>query len=555
MHNVSHAASLASPTAQVLSSLPLPSVLSDSLARFSLFSFSGPSKDLFGSQFVGFGQQGWLTREIVGTVLALIATLLVLEQAVYRYKKAHLPGAKWTIPIIGKFADSVDPRLEGYKRQWASGKLSVTSVFNIFIVIASSNEHSRKILNSPNHAEPCLTSSAKPILLKENWVFLHGKVHADYRKGLNVLFTKQALSIYLPIQERIYRRYFKTWLADPNPNAREYMMPMRDLNMETSLRVFLGDYITEEAAQEISDKYWLITLALQLVNFPLALPGTNVYNAIKARKIAMKHLTAASAACKKSMAAGNTPNCLLDAWISEMIKAREGSGEDEQRRVLSREYTDHEIAMVVLSFLFASQDAMTSAIVYLFQHMADHPEILAKVREEQYRVRNGDVEAPTTLEMVDDMVYTRACVKESLRLVPPVIMVPYKTKKAFKISEDYTVPKNTMVIPSFWDSTHDAEVYPEPDRFLPERWLPKEDGEIPLADKSPQNYLVWGSGPHKCIGVQYASMHLAAVIGSASVLMNWEHEITPDSDKTQVLCTLFPKDALRLKFTPRAPPA
>jgi C-22 sterol desaturase len=32
-------------------------------------------------------------------------------------------------------------------------------------------------------------------------------------------------------------------------------------------------------------------------------------------------------------------------------------------------------------------------------------------------------------------------------------------------------------------------------------------------------------------------MHLAAVIGSASVLMDWEHEKTPDSDEAQVLCT------------------
>jgi C-22 sterol desaturase len=252
---------------------------------------------------------------------------------------------------------------------------------------------------------------------------LHGKVHADYRKALNVLFTKKALSIYLPIQEKIYRRYFKSWLADPAPAAKPYMMQMRDLNMETSLRVFVGDHVSENAAQEISDKYWLITLALQLVNFPLAIPGTNVYNAIQARKIAMKHLTAAAASSKVSMARGDEPSCLLDAWISEMISARQGAGEDEQRKVLSREYTDHEIAMVVLSFLFASQDAMTSAIVYLFQHMADHPEILEKVREEQYSIRGGDVDAPTTLEMVDDMVYTRACVKESLRLVPPVIMV------------------------------------------------------------------------------------------------------------------------------------
>lgn len=42
---------------------------------------------------------GWVT-----SILVVVATLLVLEQSVYRYKKAHLPGAKWTIPVIGKFA-------------------------------------------------------------------------------------------------------------------------------------------------------------------------------------------------------------------------------------------------------------------------------------------------------------------------------------------------------------------------------------------------------------------------------------------------------------------
>ncbi|KAI5455024.1 RNA polymerase C-22 sterol desaturase [Naganishia albida] len=552
MQNASQALAGALPTANAVNPSLLVN-LQESLKLGSLPSLAGSYLDLFRRSSAG--ETSWLSKPVVGSLLALVATLLVIEQVVYRNKKAHLPGARWTIPVIGKFADSMNPRLENYKKQWASGALSAVSVFNIFIVIASSNEYSRKILNSPNYAEPCLVASAKPILLKENWVFLHGKVHADYRKALNVLFTKKALSIYLPIQERIYRKYFKSWMNDSDPKAKPYMMAMRDLNMETSLRVFLGNYISDEGAQEISDKYWLITLALQLVNFPLALPGTNVWNAIKARKIAMKHLTAAAGASKKRMAEGGEPNCLLDAWISEMISARAGDGDEEQKRVLSREYSDHEIAMVVLSFLFASQDAMTSAIVYLFQLMADHPEILAKVREEQYRIRGADIEGPTTLDMVDDMVYTRACIKESLRLMPPVIMVPYLAKKAFKISEDYTAPAGTMVIPSFWNSLHDETVYPKPDEFIPERWMPLPEGGVPLAEQSPQNYMVWGSGPHKCIGVQYASMHLAAVIGSASVLMDWEHDKTPDSDEAQVLCTLFPKDGLRLKFRPRAPPS
>jgi len=54
-----------------------------------------------------------------------------------------------------------------------------------------------------------------------------------------------------------------------------------------------------------------------------------------------------------------------------------------------------------------------------------------------------------------------------------------------------------MIIPAFWNSLHDETVYPEPDSFKPERWMPNADGSEPLAESKPQNYLVWGSGPHK----------------------------------------------------------
>lgn len=109
------------------------------------------------------------------------------------------------------------------------------------------------------------------------------------------------------------------------------------------------------------------------------------------------------------------------------------------------------------------------------------------------------------------------------------------TTKPFPVSPEYTAPKNSMIIPAFWNSLHDETCYPEPDRFLPERWLPQADGSAPIADSKPQNYLVWGSGPHKCIGGQYASMHLAATLGTASVLMDWKHERTELSDEVQVI--------------------
>ncbi|KAI0063178.1 cytochrome P450 sterol C22-desaturase [Artomyces pyxidatus] len=456
------------------------------------------------------------------TTAAIVLALLALEQSVYRRKKQHLPGDNWTIPIIGKFADSMKPTMEGYMKQWNSGALSAISVFNIFIVMASSNEFSRKILNSPNHAEPCLVHSAKQILLPENWVFLTGKTHVEYRRGLNLLFTRKALGSYFNTMDSITRQHLRQWLAQATADGKPQtiMMPVRDLNMVTSLRVFCGNHLPDQAAKEISEKYWDITLALELVNFPLAIPGTKVYRAVQARKVALTWLELAAFRSKEAMAAGKEAECMLDEWV-KILADPSYKGR--------REFSDHEMAMVVFSFLFASQDAMSSGLIYGFQHLADHPEILAKIRKEQDKVRGGDRESPMTLEQLEEMPYLRAVVKESLRVMPPVTMVPYATTKAFPISDSYTVPAGSMVIPSFYNSLHDPEVYPDPDTLLPERWLDPNSS----ANTNPKNYLVFGSGPHKCIGLEYATMNIAVVLALASEMMDWEHVLTPESDKVQ----------------------
>ncbi|KAI5475960.1 C-22 sterol desaturase [Pseudohyphozyma bogoriensis] len=496
---------------------------------------------------------GGLTNgQIASSVLVLIVSLLILEQSVWRARRGKLAGHSWQIPIIGQFAESLHPSMEAYKRSWAN-PLSAVSVFNIFIVIASKTEDARKILNSSTQAEPCLVRSAKQVLLPENWVFLNGKVHNEYRKGLNCLFTREALGIYLTVQDRIYRKFFNDWMHDPEPNHVPYQMKFRDLNMQTSLRVFCGNYISQEHAQEVSDKYWQITKALELVNFPFAFPGTKVWGACRARAVTVKYLSDAAAASKKAMAAGKQPDCLLDAWVEEILAAkayREGKDQGAERpNLILREYSDHEMALVLLSFIFASQDAMSSCITFAFQHLADYPEILAKVRAETEAVRGDDVNSPMSLEVLDQMPYVHAVSKEVLRHRPPVIMVPYLTTKNLPLNENYTVPKGTMLIPSFWNSLHDPEVYPEPEEFIPERWMPGGANESP--EKDAKNWLVFGAGAHRCIAQSYVMMHMSAVISAASMMMDWTHEKTPESDEIQIIATLFPKDGCRMKFTPR----
>lgn len=489
--------------------------------------------------------------KVASTAVVVIVSLLLLEQSLWRLRRGKIPGHTWQIPVIGQFAESLHPSMDAYKRSWAT-PLAAVSVFNIFIVLASTTDLARKVLNSSTAAEPCLVRSAKQVLLPENWVFLNGKVHNEYRKGLNCLFTRQALGIYLKIQDRIYRQNFASWLKeDKNSAHKPYQMLFRDLNMETSLRVFCGNYIKEENVKEISDKYWLITQSLELVNFPFAFPGTKVWHACRARASTVKYLAVAAAESKKGMAAGKVADCLLDAWVEEILasKAYESGVEGAERpSLILREYSDHEMALVLLSFIFASQDAMSSSITFAFQHLADYPEVLAKVRAEQTAVRGSDVDSAITLDVLDQMPYVHAVSKEVLRHRPPVIMVPYMTKKPFAITEDYTVPKGTMLIPSFWNSLHDPEVYPDPEDFIPERWMPG-GSNFGVADS--KNWLVFGAGAHRCIAQSYVMMHMSAVIGSAAMLMDWTHEKTAESEEIQIIATLFPKDGCRLRFTPR----
>ena len=203
-------------------------------------------------------------------------------------------------------------------------------------------------------------------------------------------------------------------MHEKNPVSQPIMMTARHLNMETSLGVFCGSHIPEHAANDINVKYWDITQSLELVNFPLALPGTKVYKAIQARKVAMHWLELAAHKSKIAMANGGAPECMLDEWVLSLADPNYKG---------RKEFSDTEMAMVLFSFLFASQDAMSSGLIYGFQHLADHPEVLAKVREEQDRVRQGNYGKPLSMDMMVQMTYLHAVVKESMRVKPPVLMV------------------------------------------------------------------------------------------------------------------------------------
>ncbi|KAK3944753.1 cytochrome P450 61 [Diplogelasinospora grovesii] len=491
-------------------------------------------------------------------ILTVLALLVAYDQFSYIWNKGSIVGPAWKTPFIGPFLQSVNPKFEEYHAKWLSGPLSCVSVFHKFVVIASTRDMARKVFNSPAFVKPCVVDVAHKLLGADNWVFLDGKAHVEFRKGLNGLFTRKALELYLPGQEEVYRRYLAKFVeiskeakGEPVP----FMTHFREVITAVSCRTFVGHYISDDAVKKIADDYYLITAALELVNFPIIIPFTRTWYGKKAADMVLAEFAKCAAKSKVRMAAGGEITCIMDGWIKQMVDSKRWREAEEKGAIpedmekpnpLLREFTDYEISQTVFTFLFASQDATSSAATWLFQIMAQRPDVLDRVREENLQVRNGDINAAVNMDQLESMRYTRAVVRELLRYRPPVLMVPYLAKKPLPISDDYTIPKGAMVVATTYMALRDPDVYERPDEFDPERYY-TGDAEV----KGAKNYLVFGTGPHYCLGQQYAQLNLALFIGKASLLLDWKHHPTPKSEEIKVFATIFPMDDCPLSFTER----
>lgn len=387
---------------------------------------------------------------------------------------------------------------------------------------------------------------AKDIIGDQAWVFLHGKAHAEYRRGLTPLFTNKAVATYLPVHEKVLGFYFDKFVATSEANQTRptaFMALFREINCALSCRTFFGDYISQDAVKQIADDYYLITAALELVNVPFSIniPFTKTWKGKQTADAVNAEFARCAAACKANMAAGATPTCIVDHWVLHMMeseryreKVAEGVSGLERPSNLIREFTNEEIGQTLFTFLFASQDASSSATNWLFQVLAQRPDVLDRLRAENLAARGGDKNKPFDLPMLESLTYTNAVIKELLRHRPPVIFVPYLATKDFPLTTDYTVPRGSMIIPSCYPALHDPLVYPNPDNFDPERWISGD------AESKSKNWLVFGAGPHDCLARKYVPLSMAAMIGKAALELDWEHHATEKSEEIRVFATLFP---------------
>ena len=192
-------------------------------------------------------------------------------------------------------------------------------------------------------------------------------------------------------------------------------------------------------------------------------------------------------------AARNRPDLDLSspACLVEVMLEREESGE----------ITNDMTCDLCMDLLIAGTDTSAQTVNWFLLLMANRPEVQAKVHEELDLVI-GRGALPT----VDDrarLPYVFACLAESMRYrtIGP-LGLPHKASVDTEIG-GYLVPAGTQVLGNIYSIHHDPRYWDSPDEFLPERFLPQEDGSMPTAMTSAA-YLPFGTGHRRCPGRRFA---------------------------------------------------
>ena len=132
-------------------------------------------------------------------------------------------------------------------------------------------------------------------------------------------------------------------------------------------------------------------------------------------------------------------------------------------------------------------------------HLLSHPAELAKLQTE---LNDLGTLAPDQLAQAP---FLKAIVQETLRLHPIVTEVLRVLKSPMQLG-DFSIPAGMAVAAASVLTHYDASIYPEPDQFVPARFLEKK--------YSSSEYFPFGGGHRRCAGAAFATYEMAIVLGT-----------------------------------------
>ncbi|XP_053475415.1 cytochrome P450 4V2 [Ictalurus furcatus] len=169
--------------------------------------------------------------------------------------------------------------------------------------------------------------------------------------------------------------------------------------------------------------------------------------------------------------------------------------------------THQDIQEEVDTFMFEGHDTTAAGMNWAIHLLGAHPDIQRKVQQELYEVF-GDSDRPITTEDLKKLRYLECVIKEALRIFPSVPFFARSICEDTKIN-GYKVPKGVNVIILTYALHRDPRVFPEPEEFRPERFLPEN-----TVGRNPYCYIPFSAGLRNCIGQRFAQMEEKVILAS-----------------------------------------
>ena len=154
--------------------------------------------------------------------------------------------------------------------------------------------------------------------------------------------------------------------------------------------------------------------------------------------------------------------------------------------------SDSELRDELVTLLVAGHETTANALAWAVERLCRAPERIHRLTEE---VREGGDE------------YLKAVVQETLRLRPVISIVLRRLKEPMELG-GRMLPAGASIVPSIYLVHRRADIYPEPERFLPERFLESEGGQAP----GTYTWIPFGGGVRRCLGAAFAQFEMEVVL-------------------------------------------